>query len=266
MSDFRTSPIGGIAMVTGGTSGIGLSFSRALADRGCDLVLVARNAERLASTAAELTERYGVTVTTITADLGTREGMESVAQRLETDVDPVQMLVNNAGHGIHTPLTTEDISVHSDAVELMVHSVLVLGSRAGRAMRRRASGVIINVGSVAGLLPMGGYSAIKAWVNTYSESLGLELKGSGVQVTTLIPGWVRTEFHDRAGIRTSSIPNLLWLDADRLVSDCLSDVDKGKAESLPSLRFKIIAWVLRRFPRTMVRGGARKMMTKRGRG
>src|SRR5690625_2978874 len=266
MPDSRTSPLSGLALVTGGTYGIGLSFAQALAGRGLDLILVARSADRLAATAAELTEQYRVKVDTITADLATTEGLEQIAQRLEQDTDPVQVLINNAGHGIHTPLTTEDMSVHQAAVDLMISSVLILGGRAGRAMRRRASGVIVNVGSVAGLLPMGGYSAIKAWVNTFSESLGVELRGSGVQVTTLVPGWVRTEFHDRAGIRTSSIPKQLWLDAQRAVTDCLADVDKGKVESIPSKRYKLIAFFLRRAPRTLVHAISRAMMAKRGRG
>ncbi|MGC0272772.1 SDR family NAD(P)-dependent oxidoreductase [Pseudactinotalea sp. Z1739] len=266
MVDIQTSPIGGIALVTGGTSGIGLSFARALAGRGCDLILVARNAERLTATAQELHRDYGVAVDTITADLATEAGMEAVAERLEDDENPVQVLISNAGHGIHTPLTTAEIGEHTSAVELMVNSVLVLGGRAGRAMRRRASGVIVNVGSVAGLIPLGGYSAIKAWVNTYSEALALELKDTGVQVTTLVPGWVRTEFHDRAGIGTGSIPNALWLDSTRLVNDCLADVDKGKVESIPSKRFWLICFFLRRLPRPLVRAVAGKLMSKRGRG
>lgn len=264
--DIQSSPIGGIALVTGGTSGIGLAFARALAGRGCDLVLVARDTDRLQSTASQLRNVYGVAVDTVAADLATPDGVEVVAQRLEQDEDPVQVFISNAGHGIHTPLTTEEIGSHTAAVELMVNSVLVLGGRAGRAMRARDAGVIVNVGSVAGLVPLGGYSAIKAWVNTYSEALALELSGTGVQVTTLVPGWVRTEFHDRAGIRTSSIPNALWLDAKRLVNDCLADVDKGKIESIPSKRFWLICFFLRRMPRPLVRAIARRLMSKRGRG
>lgn len=266
MVDIQTSPIGGIALVTGGTSGIGLAFARALAGRGCDLVLVARNAERLESTAAQMRTVYGVAVDTITADLATEHGVAAVAQRLEDDEDPVQVFISNAGHGIHTPLTTEEMGQHTAAVDLMVQSVLVLGGRAGRAMRARDAGVIVNVGSVAGMLPLGGYSAVKAWVNTYSEALALELKDTGVQVTTLVPGWVRTEFHDRAGIRTSSIPNMLWLDSKRLANDCLADVDKGKIESIPSKRFWLICFFLRRLPRPVVRVIARRLMSKRGRG
>jgi len=264
MPELQTSPIGGLALVTGGTSGIGLAFARALARRGCDLLLVARDPERLASTAEQLRSEYGVGVDTLTADLAGTEGIEAVAERLEDDATPVQVFISNAGHGIHTPLITEDLHRHEAALELMARSVLVLGGRAGRAMRRRGSGVIVNVGSVSGLLPLGGYSAVKAWVNTYSEALALELKGTGVGVTTLIPGWVRTEFHDRAGIGTSSIPNRLWLDSDRLVRDCLADVDKGKVESIPSKRYKIISFLLRRAPRALVRFLSAKIMSKRG--
>ena len=266
MADLTTSPIRGLAMVTGGTSGIGLAFARALATRGCDLLLVARNPERLAATAEQLRRSHGVQVDTMVADLATDTGIEQVARRLEDDEAPVQVLISNAGHGIHTPLTTGEIDKHDAALDVMVRSVLVLGGRTAYAMRRRCTGVIVNVGSVSGLLPLGGYAAIKAWVNVFSEAMALELRGTGVQVTGLVPGWVRTEFHDRAGIRTSSIPNFLWLDSARLVNDCLADVDKGRIESIPSARFKVISFFLRRAPRAVVRALSSKMMSKRGRG
>lgn len=261
-----TSLIRGRALVTGGSSGIGLAFARALAGRGCDLILVARDAARLSATAADLHRDYGVDVQTISADLSADEGIEKVAQRLEDHTEPVQVFVSNAGHGIHTPLTTGQVEAHDAATALMVRSVLLLGARAAYAMRGRGTGVIINVGSVSGMLPLGGYAAIKAWVNTFSEAMSLELRGTGVQVTGLVPGWVRTEFHDRAGIRTSSIPDFLWLDAERAVSECLADVDKGKVESIPSKRYKLIAFALRRAPRALVYAISRAMMAKRGRG
>ena len=245
-------PIIGTAMVTGGTSGIGLAFARALAARGCDLVLVARNRQRLDETAEELRAAHHIAVHTIVADLGDRADADMVARRLEDTSAPVDILVNNAGHGVHTPLT-EQVEVHDAAIDLMIRGVLVLGASAGRTMQARGNGLIINVGSVAGLVAMGTYSAIKSWVNTYSESLSLELEGSGVQVMTLIPGWVRTEFHGRAKIRTSAIPSFLWLAADRLVADCLDDVEAGRTRSVPSRRFKVIAWLAQRMPRALVR-------------
>ena len=259
MAELSTSPIGGLAMVTGGTSGIGLAFARALATRGCDLLLVARNAERLATTAKELQRSHGVQVSTMVADLATDDGIEQVAQRLEDDDEPIQVLISNAGHGIHTPLTTGQIDKHDAALDVMVRSVLVLGGRAAYAMRRRGSGVIVNVGSVSGLLPLGGYSAIKAWVNTFSEAMALELHGTGVQVTGLVPGWVRTEFHERSGVATSSIPSWLWLDADRVVAECLGDVDKGKTTSTPSKRFKAIGFLARHLPAPVIAAAVKKL-------
>src|SRR5699024_9529339 len=251
----RTTPveIAGTAMVTGGTSGIGLAFARALAERGCDLILVARNRQRLDQTAEELRQGYDIAVHTVVADLTDHADVDTVARRLEEETAPVDILVNNAGNGIHTPLTATDMSVHEVALDVMVRAVLLLGGAAGRAMQKRGSGIIINVGSVAGLVAMGSYSAIKSWVNTYSESLSLELEGAGVQVVTLIPGWVRTEFHERASIRTSSIPRFLWLDARRLVEDCLKDVEAGRPRSAPSKRFKVLAWGAQRMPRAVVR-------------
>jgi len=122
----------------------------------------------------------------------------------------------------------------------MVGAVLALGGAAGRAMKARGHGVIINVGSVASLLPMGAYSAIKSWVATYSESLALELTGTGVVVTTLLPGWVRTEFHQRAGIRTDAIPWVLWLDADRVAEIACATPLGGDCD--PCLRHATSLW------------------------
>jgi uncharacterized protein len=247
------SSLRGRALVTGGTSGIGLSFARALASRGCDLVLVARDEARLTKTAEQLRWRYGVEVETIVADLSRRDDVAAVAARLSDPVSPVEILVNNAGRGVHVPLLAEDTSEHEQALDLMVRAVLVLGGAAGRAMKARGHGVVINVASVAGLIPMGAYSAIKSWVRTYSESLSLELEGSGVTVTALLPGWVRTEFHERAGIRASSIPDALWLEADRVVEDCLADVEKGRVRSVPSRRFATLAFLAQHAPRPLVR-------------
>ncbi|UFU03152.1 SDR family NAD(P)-dependent oxidoreductase [Ruania suaedae] len=246
-------PIAGTAMVTGGTSGIGLAFARALAARGCDLVLVARNRQRLDATAEELRSEHGIAVETLVADLARRADVGVVARRLEDAAAPVDVLVNNAGMGVHTPLTSTEVEVHDEAIDVMIRAVLVLGAAAARTMSERGTGIIVNVASVAGQVAMGSYSAIKSWVATYSESLSLEMEGSGVQVMTLMPGWVRTEFHERAKIRTSSIPDALWLDADELVADCLADLERGRTQSIPSKRFKVVSWCANHFPRPLVR-------------
>lgn len=236
----RREILSGTALVTGGTSGIGAEFARQLAARGCDLVIVARNEQRLAETADALRREFRVEVEVLSADLSTPAGVDLVAQRLLDQGRPVDILINNAGHGLHTPLLAEDLSDHDEAFDLMIKAVFVLGNAAGRAMRQRGHGLIVNIASVASFVNMGNYSAIKAWVRVWSGSLANELHGTGVQVVTLSPGWVRTEFHNRAGIRTSNIPDALWIDVRDLVRECLADAEAGRIRSVPSWKFKII--------------------------
>jgi short-subunit dehydrogenase len=240
------------ALITGGTSGIGASFARALAARGNDLVLVARNRDRLAETATELQDRYAVSVEVLPADLAVRGDVLRVIDRLTDAERPIEMLINNAGFGIHTKLTAPDPAPHEHAISVMCEAVLLLGGAAGRVMAERGHGQIINVSSTAGFVLLGNYSAIKAWVTAFSESLAVELAGTGVTVTALLPGWVRTEFHERADLRTSKIPGPLWLDADRVVEECLVDVARGRAVSLPSKRYKVLIFFARHLPRRAI--------------
>lgn len=251
------------ALVTGGTSGIGLAFARALAARGDDLVLVARDPDRLAAAADGLRETYGVQVEILAADLAEREQVLRVAERLESAEQPIDTLVNNAGFGVRAKLLDVDTTPHEQSLDVMVRAVLILGAAAGRAMRARGSGTIINVSSTAGYVTMGSYSATKAWVTVYTESLANELRGSGVKVTVLCPGWVRTEFHERAEINSTRIPSTLWLDADQLVADCLADVERSKVISIPSLRYKTLMFVARHVPRSGVRWISGKLASSR---
>lgn len=251
------------ALVTGGTSGIGAAFARALAERGDDLVLVARDADRLEQVAADLRQRHGVAVETLAADLADRADVARVADRLSDAAQPVDLLVNNAGFGLRTPLTAEDLSPFEHGFAVMVHAVMVLAGAAARAMRERGRGAIVNVGSTAGYVTMGGYSALKAFVGVYSESLANELRGSGVTVTLLAPGWVRTEFHSRAAIGTGSIPGFLWLDADALVAECLRDVAAGKVISIPSRRYRLLILAARHAPRPLVQRASALLSSSR---
>lgn len=256
------------ALVTGGTSGIGAAFARSLARRGFNLILVARHEQRLAGTARELAEAHGVGVETITADLADREDLERVARRLEDPDRPVDMLINNAGFSVGTAFLSEDFAAHDTGFDVMCRAVAYLSGAAGRAMVARGTGWIVNVSSTAGFVTMGEYSAIKAYVTSMTESLAVELHGTGVHVTALLPGWVRTEFHSRAGIAGSSIPGFLWLDADELVAAALDDVARGKVISIPTVRYKLALTALRHLPRPAVRwisrqiSGARKRERK----
>ncbi|MDO5287767.1 MAG: SDR family NAD(P)-dependent oxidoreductase [Actinomycetia bacterium] len=241
------------ALVTGGTSGIGNEFAHQLAGRGYDLVLVARDTERLERVAAEIRDRFRVEVEVLTADLAVREDLLAVAERLGSTESPVDMLVNNAGFGLHGSLLDEDFSAAERALDVMCLAVLVLSAAAGRAMRPRGAGSIINVGSTSGLITAGTYSAVKAWVNVYTEGLAVELAGSGVLVTALLPGWVRTEFHQRAGINAARLPGVVWIDVEQVVRECLDDNAAGRVLSVPGRRWAAAAVLARLAPRRTIR-------------
>jgi short-subunit dehydrogenase len=251
------------ALITGGTSGIGAAFARALAARGDDLVLVARNADRLSETAMDLKERYAISVETIIADLAVRDEVIGIANRLSSVEQPIDMLINNAGFGIRAKLTEPDTTPHEHGIDVMIRAVLILSAAAGRAMRERGAGTIINVSSTAGFVTMGSYSAIKAWVTTYTESLSNELHGTGVKVTALCPGYVRTEFHERAEINIGWLPEPGWVNAERLVNDCLDDAAAGKVISIPSKRYKLMIAICEHLPHRAVRVISRKLMSSR---
>lgn len=251
------------ALITGGTSGIGAEFARQLAARGVDLVLVARDGDRLERIAAEFRAQHQVQVETLVADLADRDQAQRVADRLGSESAPISILINNAGFSVGTPLTDPDMAVHDQAAEVMLRSLVLLCGAASQAMVPRGQGWIINVSSVAGLLTQGAYSAFKSWAITHSESLAVQLGGTGVKVTALCPGWVRTEFHQRAGITGSSIPNALWLDPTSVVKTALRDAVRGKVVSVPSARYGIIATALRHAPRSLVRGLSRVLSSRR---
>ena len=204
----------GDALITGGTSGIGAAFARALAARGDDLVLVARNADRLTETATELKDATRSASRRSPPIWRYASDVLRVAERVASAEQPIDFLVNNAGFGVRAKLLSEDTTPHEHGIDVMIRAVLISSAAAGRAMRERGAGTIINVSSTAGFVAMGSYSAIKAWVTSYTEGLANELHGTGVKVDALCPGWVRTEFHERAEINTRSIPTFLWLDAD----------------------------------------------------
>ena len=210
-------------------------------------------------------ERERAIVTQHVPDLaeGVVGQLVEVVARLRDPGRPVAVLVNNAGFGLRTRIVGADVAEHDGAFEVMIRAVSVLGSAAAETMKARGAGTIINVGSVSGETSMNAYSAIKAWVNTWSEVLANELHGSGVTVTVLEPGWVRTEFHERAELRSSSIPGFLWLDAEYLVDHCLRDAEKGRVVSIPSARFKVLTWFTRHLPSGSMRAISRRIALRR---
>lgn len=251
------------ALITGGTSGIGAEFARQLAERGYDLVLVARNAERLADSSEQLHSRFGINVETISADLADRADVSRIAERIGDPHRTIDVLINNAGLGVHTKLTSPDVAAHEHAFDVMCRAVLVLGGAAGRSMRERGAGRIINISSLQSLITTGSYSAMKAYVTSYSQSLAVELAGTGVSVTAVLPGWVSTEWHARAGVKTSSIPDWLWTTPDSVAKSALRDSERGRVISIPSGRYKVIGVLLRHLPRSTVRFISGKISNRR---
>ncbi len=243
------------ALVTGATAGIGREFAEQLAARGSDLVLVARDLDRLDALAVDLRARRGVTVEVLSADLSDPAATRRVAERIADPEHPIDVLVNNAGFGMKKSFLANELRDEEAMFDVLCRAVLVLSHAAGRAMTARGHGRIINVSSVAGWIASGTYSAAKSWVTVFSEGLAGELAGTGVSVTALCPGFVRTEFHERAQIRDDAFPGFMWLDAQRLVRDCLEDVDRGRVISVPSVLYKGLHVATKVVPRTLLRSG-----------
>jgi len=251
------------SLVTGATAGLGAAFARQLAARGSDLVLVARDEARLEASASELRERYGVEIAVHRADLGQPDDLDGVALLLKSAETPIDLVVNNAGFGLHAKLANPDLRLQRNAMDVMCWAVLVLSGAAAGAMRDRGVGRIINVSSLASWTTSGNYSAIKAWVRSYSQGLANELHGTGVTVTAACPGWVRTEFHQRAGIRTSAIPDWVWADPEPVVERILRDAERGKVVTVPAARWQIAQIALKLAPQSGVRALSRMLVSSR---
>jgi uncharacterized protein len=236
------------ALITGATAGLGLEFAHQLAERGYALVLVARNEKRLADVAAALERKYRVSVETLAADLSLRDHVVAVERRLSASENPVTYLVNNAGLGLRGAFHDNDLEDEQYLLDVLVTAPLRLTHAALRAMRRRRSGTILSVSSVAAYAPRGTYGAAKAYILSFSRWANLQYRRDGVTVSAVVPGFVRTEFHERMRVRTDTMHPLLWLSADAVVRSALRGADRGRAVIIPSVRYKIISAVGRMVP------------------
>lgn len=242
------------ALITGATAGIGAAFVRRLVRDGRDVVLVARDEQRLQE-AAHRARTAGVTAEVLVADLSVARDRERVAARIaDPDTAPVDLLVNNAGFTLHGTLADLDPADLDRQLAVNVQAVLQLTRAAVPGMVGRGRGRIVNVSSVAGFLAGGSiYGADKAWVTSFTEAVDASLAGTGVRAMALCPGFVRTEFHARAGVDPGRRVGPLWLDADRVVDECLADLARGRVVSVPSPQYKVIAGLLDVLPRPLLR-------------
>lgn len=246
------------ALITGASAGLGAEFARQLASQGHDVVLVARNRARLEESAAELERRYGVTAEVLPADLASDDGVAAVVGRLSDPQRPVEILVNNAGIGLLHNFEDNPISEEKKHLKLHGETAMELTHAALKGMLERRSGRIINVASIAAFLPRGTYSAAKAWLVSFSRWANLAYARQGIKVTAVCPGFTHTEFHDRMGMDKSVAPSWAWLHAGRVVRDGLAGNARGKAVSIPSRRYKVVAAVARIAPARLVAGPARR--------
>lgn len=241
-----------------------MGFARRYALDGYDVVLVARNVEKLEHLATELHAETGVNVEVLAADLAVAKDRVKVADRLALGV---RVLVNNAGFGTSGEFWTADPDTLQSQLDVNVTAVMHLTRAALPPMLAAGAGTVINVASVAGLLPGRGstYSASKAWVISFSEGLANGLGGTGVGVHVLCPGFVHTEFHERAGIDMTSTPSILWLEVADVVRDCLAGVAKGEVVIVPGLQYKVLTTAGRVVPRSLVRAATKVVGRGRGR-
>jgi len=251
-----------LAAITGGSSGIGASFARKLAQRGYDLLLIARREDRMRSLARELADAHHVIVDTMAADLSLDADIDRVADRLGSAAN-LGLLVNNAGFGSHGFFFETGVAGQDKMHRLHVLATMRLSHAALSNLVARGAGGVINVASVAGFgqAPSNvSYCATKAWMISFTEGLSIELmvKGSPVKVQALCPGFTLSEFHDVLGMDRSAIPSSLWMPADFVVEDSLRALDKGQVVCVPGWRYKLIVRGMKMIPRSIAAAMTRR--------
>ena len=239
------------ALVTGATVGIGESFTRLLASKGYNIALVARDEVRLHERAGDLREKYGIQTFVLPADLATKSGVKSVEKYIQSY--EIEVLINNAGFAINKVFTLSNLGDEQDLLNVLVRTPMRLMHVILPGMKERKSGTIINVSSVAGFIAGGTYSAAKSYLTVLSESLNADLKGSGVKVSALCPGFTRTEFHQRARMKLKGLPGFMWLNPDKLVAKAWKDAQANKPVSIPGWQYKLLIAIISITPRGLIR-------------
>ncbi len=246
------------ALITGASVGIGDCFARHLASEGFNLIINARSKDKLEERAEFLRKSYGVEVIVLAADLATEcEKVEDYIQSHE-----IEILINNAGFGLNQSFLASPIEEEQRVLDVLVRAPMRLMHAVLPQMRKRNSGVIINVSSTAAFIAGGHYSAAKSYLTVMSESLHTQMLPTNVKVSSLNPGFTRTEFHQRAGMKMGAIPDFMWLEGDFLVKKAWSDALKGRAISIPGWQYKVLRAIIALAPRPYVRKMGMSLRTK----
>ncbi|MEO7063415.1 MAG: SDR family oxidoreductase [Dokdonella sp.] len=221
------------ALVTGASAGIGAAFARELAKRGHGLVLTARRADRLESLAAELRTEHRVEVHCVPCDLADAGTPQTLCDEIARRGIAVSILINNAGYSVTGPFVSRPWQTHAQFIQVMMTAPAELCHRLLPGMRERGHGRIVNIASVAGLLPAPAghtlYGASKAYLIRFSQALALENQAHGINVCALCPGFTYSEFHDVTGTRAQMqrMPKCVWMSADAVARDGLAAVERG---------------------------------------
>ncbi|MFC4527802.1 SDR family oxidoreductase [Dyella halodurans] len=232
-----TSSHKGTALITGASTGIGAIYAERLARRGHDLILVARNRQRLDALARRLTDETGRSIQVFAADLNDPAELASVENLLREDRS-ISVLVNNAGFGAATPLLASDVARMTEMISLNVGALTRLTYAAVPGLVERGGGTVINVASIVAVAPEllnGVYGATKAYVLAFTQSLQHELAGNGLRVQAVLPGAIATEFWDVAGHPVDQLPSAMVMSATDLVDAALAGLDQGETFTVPSL-------------------------------
>lgn len=249
-----------VAVVTGASSGIGVTFARTLAAIGYDVILVARRKRRLEELARDLQMTYRVEPEVLVADLSTDEGIHQVEERIAA-APKIEFLINNAGFGTVGRFWDTDLATQDAMARLHVLATMRLSHAALKIMVPRKLGAVVNVASVAAFAPAPGnasYNSSKAWIVTFTKALNLELRsaGSPVQVQALCPGFTYSEFHDVLGVDRSTIPSGWWTTPEQVVEESFKGLSKGKLIVIPGGRYKVLTAVLKFIPSQLYQAGA----------
>jgi len=253
------------ALITGGSSGIGEAFAEVLAGEGFDLVITARREERLRAVQSRLRERYGSRVELIVEDLELPDAPARLCAELEARGLTIDVLVNNAGYGVPGSYLSSSWEVHARFLQIMVTAVAELTHRLLPGMIERQYGRIINVASLAGLVPSPAghtlYAAAKAFLIKFSESLGHEVRRDGVLVTALCPGFTYSEFHDVTGTRAmmKRMPGWMWMSAPAVARRGYDAVMSGESIVVTGRLNSVIATLVRILPQRLVVGVGRRI-------